>query len=196
VYEDAKIVETLTKSDMVEFYKAFISPRSPTRAKLSVHLLAQTAPSIVSETNPPEKQVEQVQTFITQFLNSNGISVENEALNKRLTEVGVSKGEDGIVAAVEAYLKEDAKVPLEKLETIMGEGKKAMDQAMAALGISNSGENGTATKTKQVDGENKAVTKSPTEIKDVPQWKASLATTTGAKPVKELSSFEELEPKL
>ncbi|KAK1474014.1 peptidase M16 inactive domain-containing protein [Colletotrichum tamarilloi] len=43
--EDAARIETLTKDEMVEFYWHFIHPGSPTRAKLSVHLLARAAMS-------------------------------------------------------------------------------------------------------------------------------------------------------
>ncbi|EPS39814.1 hypothetical protein H072_6386 [Dactylellina haptotyla CBS 200.50] len=38
VDEDAKIVKDLTRADMMEFYKTYVKPGSPTRMKLSVHL--------------------------------------------------------------------------------------------------------------------------------------------------------------
>lgn len=41
VHHDATDIEKLTKSDMIQFYKQYISPRSPTRAMLAFHLHAQ-----------------------------------------------------------------------------------------------------------------------------------------------------------
>lgn len=40
---EASEVKPLTKADMVEFYKTYISPSSPHRARISVHLHAQGA---------------------------------------------------------------------------------------------------------------------------------------------------------
>jgi insulysin len=39
--QDAEHVKQLTKADMVEFFQTYIKPGSATRAKLSVHLVAQ-----------------------------------------------------------------------------------------------------------------------------------------------------------
>ncbi|KAK2769677.1 a-pheromone processing metallopeptidase ste23 [Colletotrichum kahawae] len=44
--KDAAIVETITKEDMIEFYDRHMNPGSQERAKLSVHLHAQTDDSI------------------------------------------------------------------------------------------------------------------------------------------------------
>ncbi|KAJ8107438.1 hypothetical protein ONZ43_g6733 [Nemania bipapillata] len=42
---DAAHVEKLTKAEMIDFYKTFIDPSSPSRAKLVVQLIAQGASS-------------------------------------------------------------------------------------------------------------------------------------------------------
>lgn len=41
--QDAKNVKSLTKADMIEFFQTYIKPGSPTRAKVSVHLVAQAS---------------------------------------------------------------------------------------------------------------------------------------------------------
>ena len=41
VYRDVENIEPLTKNDILEFFNQYIHPSSPTRAKLSVHLIAQ-----------------------------------------------------------------------------------------------------------------------------------------------------------
>ena len=40
---EAELVKSLTKTDMVDFYNTYISPASPRRARISVHLHAQGA---------------------------------------------------------------------------------------------------------------------------------------------------------
>jgi len=42
VHHDAANIKALTKSDMIEFYNAYILPSSPARSKLAIHLNAQT----------------------------------------------------------------------------------------------------------------------------------------------------------
>ena len=41
-YRDVENIEPLTKNDLLEFFLQYIHPFSSTRAKLSVHLIAQT----------------------------------------------------------------------------------------------------------------------------------------------------------
>ncbi|KAM0526284.1 hypothetical protein ACHAPS_004017 [Verticillium nonalfalfae] len=41
--QDAEHIKKLTKADMVEFYRTFVKPGSATRAKVSVHLVAQSS---------------------------------------------------------------------------------------------------------------------------------------------------------
>jgi insulysin len=43
VYRDVENIEPLTKNDILEFFNQYIHPASPTRAKLSVHLIAQAS---------------------------------------------------------------------------------------------------------------------------------------------------------
>jgi hypothetical protein len=59
-YHDAAHIQKLTKSDMLEFFLRYIAPKSPARAKLSIHLHArgisevstpiETLPSEVNDT--------------------------------------------------------------------------------------------------------------------------------------------------
>ena len=44
VYEDAEEMRKIEKQDLLEFYKEFINPASPTYRKLSVHLRSQKSP--------------------------------------------------------------------------------------------------------------------------------------------------------
>ncbi|KAI1168102.1 peptidase M16 inactive domain-containing protein [Nemania serpens] len=54
---DAARVEKLTKAEMVDFYKTFIDPTSPTRAKLVVQLIAQGVSSKPEEADAKKDEV-------------------------------------------------------------------------------------------------------------------------------------------
>lgn len=118
---DVAQLKPLTKSDLIEFFNRYISPSSPVRAKLAVHMLAQSSPK-----SAPAAETERE---------------------------GVTSGSE-------------PKSPETPVEVIGEENMK--------IG------NGTT----------------PTIIKDVHVWKAGLEVSRGARPVKDLSDFEELEAKL
>jgi insulysin len=54
---DAAHVEKLTKPEMIDFYKTFIDPTSPSRAKLVVQLIAQGASSKPEEVDAKKEKV-------------------------------------------------------------------------------------------------------------------------------------------
>lgn len=118
---DVAHLQPLTRAELVEFFNHYISPSSPVRAKLAVHMLAQSSPKSVS-VGGPEK--------------------------------------DGVTSGLEA---KSVEAPIE----IIGEEKVKTG-------------NGTT----------------PVIIKDVHAWKAGLEVSRGARPVRNLSDFEELEAKL
>ncbi|KAJ2999068.1 hypothetical protein NUW58_g112 [Xylaria curta] len=55
--QDAAQVEKLTKAEMIDFYKTFIDPTSPTRAKLIVQLIARGTSSKAKEADAKEEEV-------------------------------------------------------------------------------------------------------------------------------------------
>lgn len=118
---DVAQLKPLTKPDLIEFFNHYISPSSPVRAKLAVHMLAQSSPK-----SPPVAETE---------------------------KEGVTSGPEP--KSPEAPVK------------IIGEENMKIG-------------NGTT----------------PTIIKDVHVWKAGLEVSRGARPVRDLSDFEELEAKL
>jgi insulysin len=114
-YEDAAQIKLLTKANMIEFFNHNISPSSPARSKLAIHLNAQTPETVVED------------------------GMKTLAINKDKKD-----DEDGEVAPVKQ------------------EG------------------NGTT----------------PYIITDVREFKSKLQVSAGPQPVKHISEFEELEPKL
>jgi insulysin len=191
---DVDHVRPLTKADMQSFFNTYISPQSSKRAKLSVHLLAQSSPSEIAKSMSPEDQAAKVFTLLTQFFNANGVSVDQEALKTRLESTSLGNGEDGVIEAARKYLKEDAKVDDEKTKKVLEEGKAALKQAMPNLGIEPSPPTDQEAVASNGDAQGKQ--NPAVEIKNVVFWKAGLEVSKGARPVTDLSEFEELEPKL
>lgn len=136
----------------------------------------------------PEEQFQKVVTLVTQLLNVNGVSVDQEALTKRFSAVDLRKGEESLIKATRAYLSEDSGLDNAKVESVLEAGQAALKQAMPGLGIEAASETAA-----QVNGDKK---KPAVEIEDVAFWKAGLVVSRGARPVQDLSTFEELEPKL
>ena len=59
---DVAYIAPLTKDDMITFYDRYISPTSPSRAKLSVHMLAQSTISNIALPKPSAQEDEGLDT--------------------------------------------------------------------------------------------------------------------------------------
>lgn len=73
------------------------------------------------------------------------------------------------------------------ISKVVKDGVKQVEDELKQIGLIENNKNGTITDVNGVE---------PIEIKDVRQFKSSLAVTPGAVSVKDLSEFEELESKL
>lgn len=195
MYHDVENIEPLTKADMIEFYNAYVLPSSPTRAKTSVHLIAQ--PQLpVADTTPakdPAEQAAALTSSLSDILSQLGVTVDNTTLTTRLGEVDVAGGDtDAIMGAVGGYLKLDAGLAEEQVEQIMAQGKMVLAQVLPQLGIKPK-----ASQPEEPAGDAEAeVPSKAIVITDVKAFKASMPVSAGARPVKDLSEFEDLEPKL
>lgn len=199
MYRDVENIEPLTKDEMIEFYNHYLLPSSPSRAKASVHLIAQSSAedvaADVATDKDPKEQLSELAAMLAQLLEQLGVAIDQTILITRLEEVDVVGGDtEGIMGAVGGYLKVDAGMPAEQVEQVMTQGKMVLSQVLPKLGI----------KPKQPQQESEVVVNGDAEIKqaevvvieDVKAFKASMPVSAGARPVKDLSEFEELEPKL
>ncbi|KAJ9639866.1 metalloprotease [Coniosporium tulheliwenetii] len=198
VDHDVAHIEPLAKADLVAFYNHYIHPSSPARAKLSVHMLAQSSPSDIAAKITPEEQSSKIQTLVTQLLNSQGIATDAEKLTARLKDVKVSDV-DAVVKAITAHLVEDQKIEHAKAAEIVKQGQSVITIVLPSVGIEAvpqtdgaSSDSSNNTGSKEVDGNGTE----PVEITDVHAFKASLSVSAGARPVRDLSEFEDLESKL
>ncbi|KAF2191778.1 LuxS/MPP-like metallohydrolase [Zopfia rhizophila CBS 207.26] len=189
--EDVKYVEPLQKEDLKAFFKHYISPTSPQRAKLSVHLIAQSTPK------PPtlDEQKAQAITALTTILTAEKITQDLEKLKSRIQDLTAHPENDGLAisAAISTHLTEDLKLEIPTVE-------KVLDEAKAALGLAVVGPAG-----ETPDALTNGVTEekvrlgngtTPTLIKDVHAWKAGLEVSRGVRPVKDLGEFVEESARL
>ena len=186
---EVALVRQLTKADMQSFYSKYITPESPTRAKLSLHMVAQASPPETPELTQ-EQQKEQLVELLGQNLNSMGLDLDQAELKQDFEKVDVSKGdEEAILSTIKSSIGD--KLSGDKLEAILEETRENLGTLLIALNIKAPVED------KEVNGTDMAE-KIPTPIiiQDVDTWKASMTVSEGPRPINELSQFEELEPKL
>ena len=191
VDHDVTHIEPLTKSEMLTFFDYYIDPSSSTRAKISVHLVAQTSPKTIAENTTPEEQKTRLVQMVGKYFATQGIVVDPERLASRFKDVDVSGGDtDAIVGAVATYLSKEVGADPVAVQAVVDNGKEVMNSILPTVGIETAPVvNG--------DGE-KAIAKKqePVYIKDVHAFKASMAVSPGTRPVRDLSEYEDLESKL
>ena len=190
-------LEVLTKDDMLDFYRTYFSPASESRAKVSVHMIAQASAEDIGNKMNPKQQRQQLAETLASVLSQLGIEADAAKLDARLEKVDVQGGDvDGIVSASVTYLQNDAGANEEQVAAVQGQAPVILAQILPQLGIKSKAAeveaNGdTARNGAKVVKKNKSMI-----IDDMRAWKASMPLSRGPKAVKELSAFEELEPKL
>ncbi|KAK5694709.1 metalloprotease [Elasticomyces elasticus] len=191
VYRDVENIEPLTKDEMLEFYQTYFAPTAATRAKVAIHMIAQASADEIAEKIDPKEQRDQLVETLAGFLGQMDLQADAEKLSEKLEKVDIAGGDtEGIVSAVSAYLNEDPTTS-NKTEEV----KNAIDQAPAVL-AQVLPQLGVKAKTPEVVEAAPEKKQKTVLIKDFKAWKASLPLSSGPKAVKELSAFEELEPKL
>ncbi|KAF2203788.1 hypothetical protein GQ43DRAFT_389257 [Delitschia confertaspora ATCC 74209] len=190
--EDVAHISPLTKSDLVEFYDRYISPISPKRAKLAVHLVAQSKPKILS----PEEQRAEALSLATSLLAEHKVDAQLEKISSRLNALTLEpsvKHTDSVLSAIAAHLSEDLSLASETKDNILEEAKEALGLAV----VGPAGQTPEVfTKGDGVDVVRVGNGTTPVYIKDVHDWKAGLELSKGVKPVRDLEGFVEGGAKL
>ncbi len=236
VDKDVASIEPLTKGDILDFYNQYIKPDSPSRAKLSVYLQAQSGAAARSSNEAKTT----IAHSITEFLTACNVPVEAEKLQQRLAGVELPSlsslspdsapdAMEAVLKAVEQYLSADLSLDTEKVSALLDSGRHAMGLAGAQTSSSDvaaaavdanalpDGAETTASSTdpeattapahtmpgstgdddtKEEGAHNVAQPSQAVLIEDVRDFKARLAVTPGARPVKPLSEYGELNAKL
>ncbi|MCJ1304923.1 Insulinase (Peptidase M16) [Hypocenomyce scalaris] len=190
--KDVAYLRPLTKNDLVEFFEHYIHPTSPARAKLSIHMIAQSSPKAVGGNISSVEQKEKVVGLVGKYLTSFGVQVDADQLNQRFENVDVAGGDQiSIVEAISMYLASDVALPADKKKDIIDQAKQLLATVLPSLGIEV---------TPVIDVTSNLPEAPPvqatTYIENVHEYKARLEASSGARPVTDLSEFEDTEPKL
>uniref|UniRef100_A0A0B7KQI2 Peptidase M16 N-terminal domain-containing protein n=1 Tax=Bionectria ochroleuca TaxID=29856 RepID=A0A0B7KQI2_BIOOC len=154
---DAAHVKALTKAQILEFYKTYISPSSPNRARISVHLHARGA--------------SELDTKIIALLQQAGLE-------------DVPEEQRQCIDILEKYLTKDLGRPADQVSLIVSEARECgLKRAVSG------------TETGDIANGSTAV-RSAVEITDVRAFKSGLLASSGARPVKDFSEFEDKDSKL
>ncbi|KAI4173694.1 MAG: hypothetical protein LQ348_006508 [Seirophora lacunosa] len=186
---DVEHLEPLSKEDMINFFNHYIHPTALSRAKLSVHMIAQSSPKAIAGTMSAEEQKEKLISMLGKYLTSVGVEADADKLSKRFGLVDVAGGDQAaIIDAISSYLQEDAGLPQESLTAVMEQGQQLLGTALPSLGIE--------VKVEEADLPPAPEMKPTTVIEDVFDYKSRLAVSEGPRPVRDLKEYEELEAKL
>lgn len=195
VDHDVAHLKPVTKEEMIDFFNHYIHPTSPTRAKLSIHMIAQASPkAIAGSMTGPEKK-EKAISLLAKYLNTMGVNADIELLSQRLGQVDIAGGDQaGIIEAMSMYLKDDVSASEDQSSQIMEQGQQLLATALPSLDIEiRQVANGVDESSELPEAPS---VKATTLIENVHDFKAALAASAGPRPVVHLSEFEESEPKL
>ncbi|OAX85065.1 hypothetical protein ACJ72_00566 [Emergomyces africanus] len=223
---DAEAVAALTKADMVEFYRQYIDPQSPTRAKLSVHMNAQSeAQSKVSHSASASSAAvtddELKANLIKQLsssLSSSSIKFDSEKFKASFADVNlktggdVAKNKDAVVSTLKGFLETEIKLDEEKVARVIELAANGLDELLQGLKTMPTGIAGETEPVAPVEGTVNGTVNGATNgdvavlsssnggqatyITNVSEFKARLAVSAGPSPIVDLSEFEEIDPKL
>ena len=189
---DVAHLKTLSILDMKTFFDHYIKPTSRDRAKLSVHMIAQSTPKTTEALEPVPQQSEKFLNLLNSYFTSLGIEENSKALSSRFDNVDIVGGDEaGILKAVSDYLSIDINVQPDLLKKILDQGPQAIRTVLSSLEI----------EVRTASGDMNSFPKAPkvketTYIEDVRVYKSSLEMSAGARPVTDLSEFEDFESKL
>ena len=200
VYRDVEILETLTKDDVLELYAKRFSPSSAERSTFATQLVAQSSPADIAAKTTDAEKCEKLADQVLALLSQMGLQAEPADRTKLVTELekaDVSKGDvQAILNSIGTWL---VAVGLDEASTkvVLSQGEQALPQLLPAAGIVVPTE-----AAEGVNGSNGHVEVNGVKeinrvlVENVKAWKAGLPLAPFPHPVKDISEFEELEPKL
>ena len=162
---------------MIEFLNHYIHPDSPSRAKIAIHLVAQATSDVST------KQISEL--VKTLDLDPAALAQAATDLQARLSAAGHDEAEE--ISGLRDYLVRELGVAQDKIDDAVEAWRGLHEQASRA----KDGGEGTGSRTPP--STNGTV---PFVIENVRDFKSRLLVSAGARPVKDLSEFEDLEPKL
>lgn len=171
--KDAAEIRLLTKADMVEFYKHFIHPESPYRAKLSVHLVAQAESDVTTK---------QISELVNSLDLDDATTKQAEAdLQSRLNRAQPGGEEADEVEDLRTYFSQSLKVADDKIDGAVEAWKPLSDYHKVASTDKGAGTAPNGTK--------------PVRIENIRDFRASLTLMARAMTA-DISEFSDVDSKL
>ncbi|CAG8885895.1 unnamed protein product [Penicillium nalgiovense] len=184
---DAANVRTLTKADLVAFYRQYIDPSSATRAKLAIHMNAKSGAQV--EAPKLAEQKTRLVEVVAKHLEASGFIVDSARLATAFDEVDATADKSQVIFAVKGFLATETGLSQQKVEPVLETLDEKLSSQLKELGLGSSSDiQGVA----NGNGE----TQKAVVITDVPTFKASLPVSTGPVPVTDLSEYEDFDAKL
>lgn len=182
---DASQVRTLSKEELIAFYRQYIDPASKTRAKLAIHLNAQSGAH--AETTSTDKRSRLVEVVEKQ-LDAAGFAVDQSTLSSAFQELDVEVADQSqILYIVKTFLTTELNLTSAQIAPVLEKLERDLGLQLKQLGL----EPGSSS-----ESANDAPASEATIITDVPAFKARLAVSSGPVPVSDLSEFEDFDAKL
>jgi len=215
------MLESLAKQDLIEFYNHYINPSSTKRAKLAIHMVANTDNNGKSQVGPlplAERRSLSIQV-IDKVLNQLSIKSDLDVLNSKFAqledltvdntcstlrsyleglepELDKQKLNEAVTAA-EPFLKDLLKstrgTPVTETPVTNGDAEKSTVESIVHKGQAGIG---ALLNTLGVQGGSSTTKREGVIIEDVASWKAGMELSSAPSPVKPLVLFEELNVKL
>jgi insulysin len=215
------MLESLAKQDLIEFYNHYISPASTKRAKLAIHMVANTDNTGKSQVGPlplAEQRSLSIQV-VDKVLNQLSIKSDLDILNSKFAQLE-DLTVDNTCSTLRSYL-ESLEPTLDKhklneaiataepfLKDLLKPGKETPATATVATNgdaekstvesIVQKGQAGIGAllNTLGVQGGSPSTKREGVIIEDVASWKAGMELSSAPSPVKPLVLYEELNVKL
>lgn len=166
----AEIIKTLSKEDIIEFYREYLTPISPQRTKLVVHLQSK---------NPPTLSLQSIASA----------SVINMASDQRI------ELEPGDVEAILEHVDGEDK---NKIDVILEQVKKELvsKKGLSETAAKGFVDECKIEVNSQISGDSKKKYPEGDKIENVARFKSGMMLTEAPIPVEDLSNFIEKESKL
>lgn len=159
---------------MIEFFNKKINPSSPERAKLSVWMIAQATSDVST------KQISELVNTL-ELDSSESESQAATDLQARLSAAGHDQEKE--VEGLKNYLLHELKVSENNIEEAVESWRKLSSKTNGVVGHQE--ENPPSLNGTEISF-----------IEEVRDFKASLPVSAGPRPVRDLTEYEELDPKL
>lgn len=185
----AAAVRKITKADVLKFYEQHLSPKSITRAKISVHLITKKKP-VESAKLTDDERLESLTSELVKQLTLADLPANQAQLKARFDGVDLASGnEETITSSITSYLKNDAKLPDEAVQKVLLQSKAQLTTLLTAVGVAPAN-------TSKDDSGHEVVLQERTYITDMDKLKRDFPKYPFLRPVKDLSEFIDPELKL